>query len=68
MRREEYSFEVFNKDVHAHLQDNDEHPEYSDFWGLRRQFTIEAKNAEEAERKVNTKYPVEKGFIVTFTP
>jgi len=67
MRREEYSFEVFNKDVYAQLQENNEHPEYSDFWGLRRQFTIEASSAEEAEKKVNTKYPTDKGFVVTFT-
>ncbi|MDV7339165.1 hypothetical protein RYZ26_06150 [Terasakiella sp. A23] len=67
MRREEYTFEVFNKDVHAHLQENGEHPEFSDFWGSRRRFTVEACSTEEARKKVDKKYPEDKGFIVTFT-
>lgn len=65
MRKEEYTFDVFNKDVHAHLLDNDEHPEFSDFWGQHRSFTVEAVSQTEAEKKMHSKYPEAKGFIVT---
>lgn len=67
MRKEEYTFEVFNQDVHAHLQDNIDHPEFSDFWGSARRFTVEADTEEEAHKKVKRKYPKDKGFVITFT-
>ncbi len=65
MLRKEFAFDVFNKDVREYLQRNCEHPEYNDFWGVRRSFTVEARNREEAQEKIDQKYPQDKGFVVT---
>ncbi len=65
MRTKEFSFEVFNKDVRASLQENVDHPEYSGFWGSRRCFSIQAESTQEAKKKIRKKYPEEKGFVIT---
>ncbi len=65
MRREEYTFKVFNQKVLSHLKENTDHPEYSEFWARHRTFTIEAHSSEEALSKIEQKYPADKGFVVS---
>lgn len=58
-----FEIAIFNDRVRQAVKNND-HSEYSDEWADLHFIEVSAGDEQEARRKILTKYPKEKGFII----
>lgn len=60
-------FEValYNAEVRRCVKEDERHREFKDTWADVHYIEVDASNENEARRKIETKYPSSKGFVVS---
>ena len=66
LRKEKNRFEVvvYNRLVRKLVERNESHKDLNDEWAENHYQEIEAADADEARRKVEIRYPADKGFVI----
>ncbi|NVK17922.1 MAG: hypothetical protein HWE30_04440 [Methylocystaceae bacterium] len=59
-----YEVAIYNELVKQAVK-NGEHSQYSDDWADTHYIEVSARDESDARRKILTKYPKEKGFMIT---
>lgn len=59
-----YEVAVHNEDVRKLVKDDERHKDYTDDWADMHYIEIEASNEGEVRRKIEGRYPADKGFRI----
>jgi hypothetical protein len=64
MKSHRFEVGIFNQQVVEAMRTGGRHRSLKDSWGEKNYFTVDAKDATEARRKMEIKYPPDLGFVI----
>lgn len=60
-----YEVALHNEEVRRCIKEDERHREFKDTWADVHYIEIEATTEQEARRKIESKYPKSKGFVIS---
>lgn len=60
-----YEAAIYNQEVRNLLSDGQHHKEFGDIWADLQFIEVSASNRDHAMRRLQTRYPESRGFVIT---